>query len=339
MVNSGSSANLCLIQSLLNVGYIKKNDIVGVSSLTWSTNIMPLIQLGLQVKLIDCEIETLNISVNQIKKSINQNEKLSMLFITNTLGLCDELNKIAEFCEKNKIILIEDNCEALGSVYNKTLLGNFGLASTFSFFVGHHLSTIEGGMICTNDKDLHNELLMARAHGWDRNLPELEKNQIRNKHKINEFYSKYTFYDLAFNIRPTEINGFIGNIQIDFLDEIVKKREKNFIQVSEEIEKQYDLIPVKYNHMDVLSSFAIPIICKSSDVLNTYINKFKKNNIEIRPMIAGNMKDQPFFKKYTKCDNDLKNSNFVHHNSFYCGNNPDMTKDDIALIKETIKGN
>ena len=97
---------------------------------------MPLIQLGLQVKLIDCEIETLNISVNQIKKSINQNEKLSMLFITNTLGLCDELNKIAEFCEKNKIILIEDNCEALGSVYNKTLLGNFGFSLYLFIFCG-----------------------------------------------------------------------------------------------------------------------------------------------------------------------------------------------------------
>jgi len=138
-VNSGSSANLLLIQALLNINRFKKGDIVAVSALTWPTNIMPLIELGLQPILVDCEVDSLNISTRTLKDALEIQPNIKAFFLTNTLGLADDISEIAIFCSDKKIILLEDNCESLGSIIDGKLLGNFGLASTFSFFVGHHI--------------------------------------------------------------------------------------------------------------------------------------------------------------------------------------------------------
>src|SRR3989339_640409 len=166
-VNSGSSANLAIIQALLNLGKIKKGDAVGFSALTWSTNVMPLIELGLQPVPIDCALDTLNVSSRILLKTI-QKHPIKMLFLTNLLGFCDDIDEIYRICKKKDILLIEDNCESLGSVYKGKKLGNFGLASTFSFYVGHHMSTIEGGAVVTDNEELADMLAIVRAHGWDR---------------------------------------------------------------------------------------------------------------------------------------------------------------------------
>ena len=202
-VNSGSSANLILLQSLMNLGKFKKGDKIGVSALTWGTNVMPIIQMGLIPIAIDCEIESLNVSSRTLNERINE---LNGLFLTNALGFSHNISKIKDICSKKNIIFIEDNCEALGSRVSGTLLGNFGVASTFSFFVGHHISTIEGGMICTDDEKLYFSLIMARAHGWDRNLPIKKQQELRNKYNIDEFYSKYAFmnWGLMF-VRPKSV--------------------------------------------------------------------------------------------------------------------------------------
>ena len=228
--NSGSSANLAIVQALLNLGLLKKNDLSGFSAITWATNPMPLIQLGLQAIPIDVELNTLNISSNKLLSLLKKHD-IKMLFLTNLLGFCDDIDKIKNICKQKGIILIEDNCESLGTVYKNKKLGNFSLASTFSFFVGHHMSTIEGGAVCTDNEEIAIMLKLVRAHGWDRNLESKEQNKLRKKYNVeSSFYSKYTFYDLGYNLRPTEINGFLGNTQIKYLDEIVRKRERNFLK-------------------------------------------------------------------------------------------------------------
>src|SRR3989344_8996750 len=230
--NSGSSANLALIQSLRNMRKIKKGDYAGFSAISWPTNIAPLIQLGLKPMPVDVELETLNVSGKKLSQVLKTNP-LKIFFITNLLGFCDDIEKIREICQKNKIILIEDNCESLGTVYKGEKLGNFGLASTFSFFVGHHMSTIEGGAICTDDEDLWVMLNMVRAHGWDRNLPAQYQKRLRSEFKVSSsFYAKYTFYELAYNLRPMEINAFIGNVQLKLIDEINRIRNKNFFKIA-----------------------------------------------------------------------------------------------------------
>lgn len=169
--NSGSSANLAIVQALMNLGRIRKGENAGFSALTWATNPMPLIQLGLEAIPMDVELDTLNVSSAKLLEVLKWHP-IKLLFITNLLGFCDDIDTIREICDERGIILIEDNCESLGTVYKGKLLGNYGVASTFSFFVGHHMSTIEGGAVCTDDEELATMLKLVRAHGWDRNLPE-----------------------------------------------------------------------------------------------------------------------------------------------------------------------
>lgn len=328
-VGNGSVANLLLIQSLLNTGQLKRGDKVGFSALTWPTNVMPLIQLGLVPVAIDCEIETLNVSPQKLKDYISD---LSALFITNVLGFCDDLPGVKKLCDENNVLLIEDNCESLGSSINNTLLGNFGVASTFSFFVGHHMSTIEGGMVCTDDDKLHDYLVMGRSHGWDRNLSPESQQTFRSEAGIDDFYAKYTFYDIASNFRPSEINGFIGNTQMPYWDEIVSKRVDNFKAYSAAMANNDDFYQYKLDHMDVVSNFSMPVICKTPELAEKYKQKFLDADVEIRPVIAGNMTKQPFYKKYVDDQAPRPNSDLVHANGFYFGNNPEMTEEEIALL-------
>lgn len=332
-LNSGSSANLAIIQALLNLGKIKINDYVGFSALTWSTNVMPLIELGLKAVPIDVELDTLNVSSAQLKKTLKQHP-LKMLFLTNLLGFCDDLDEIRKICKEQKIILIEDNCESLGSEYKGEKLGNFGLASTFSFYVGHHMSTIEGGAVCTDSEQLASMLRLVRAHGWDRNLSEKRQIKLRDKHKVNStFYSRYTFYDLGYNLRPTEINGFIGNTQIQYLNEIVKKRKDNFFKMAPAIYGQADkYYPVRYDHMDLLSNFAVPVICKSTKIRDELVAKCE-GKVEIRPIVGGDMTLQPFFTKHLS-QRILHGSNakIIHNQGLYFGNNPELTNKEMDEI-------
>ncbi|HUX35687.1 MAG TPA: DegT/DnrJ/EryC1/StrS family aminotransferase [Candidatus Paceibacterota bacterium] len=330
--NSGSSANLALMQALLNTGMLKKGDKVGFSAVTWSTNVMPLIQLGLVPVPVDVELETLNVSTRTLKAALKEH-KLNALFITNLLGFSSDIGEIAKLCRGKKIILLEDNCEALGSVYKKKKLGNFGLASTFSFFVGHHMSTIEGGMVCTDDKELAEMLGIVRAHGWDRNLKPEEKISLRKRFKkTTDFYAQYTFYDLGYNLRPTEIQGFLGNIQLKFLPEIIRKRSDNFKKISKAIYKRSDLYyPLRLGHMDFISNFAVPVICRSREIRDELVEKCK-NSIEVRPVVGGDIVNQPFFRKYSKIRTSLPVADLIHEQGIYFGNNPDMTGKEIEKI-------
>jgi len=333
--NSGSSANLALIQALLNLERFQKDDKIGFSAVTWSTNIMPLIQLGLRPVPIDIELDTLNISSQTLQKVL-QTISLKALFITNLLGFCDDIDAIKKICDEKNIILIEDNCESLSTVYKGRKLGNFGLASTFSFFVGHHLSTIEGGAVCTDDGELAEMLKLVRAHGWDRNLNNYQKKLLRKKFGIHsDFYESYTFYDLGYNFRPTEINGFIGNYQLKYIDEILQKRNANFIKLAPILyKKTKQYYPIKFDHIDFVSNFAVPLICKTEDFQGK-LRKKCKNKIEIRPIVAGDLTQQPFFRKYMPfCANNFvyPNSQIVYKQGLYFGNNPDLTEEEIKEI-------
>ena len=332
-LNSGSSANLAVIQALLNLGRIKKGDNVGFSAITWSTDVMPIIQLGLNPIPVDVELNTLNISSRNLL-DILKKHKIKVLLITNLLGFCDDIDEIKKICDKRRIILIEDNCESLGTIYKNKLLGNFGLASTFSFYVGHHMSTIEGGAICTNDEELAAMIKLVRAHGWDRNLDFTKQAEIRKKFNVNStFYSRYTFYDLGYNLRPTEINGFIGNTQIPYLNEIISKRNSNFFKMAPYIYKQSDkYYPIKYSHIEYLSNFAVPVICKSRKIRDELVKKCE-GKLEIRPVVGGDMVEQPFFGKYvTGKFKDNINAKLIHEQGLYFGNNPELTEKEMTDI-------
>src|SRR3989304_4343525 len=337
-VNSGSSANLAIIQSLLNLGKINPGDKVGFSALTWSTNTMPLLELGLNPIPVDVEINTLNVSSRTFKETLKVH-KPKMLFLTNLLGFCDDLDEIVKICKQKNIILIEDNCESLGSVYKGKLLGNFGLASTFSFYVGHHMSTIEGGMVVTDNKRLADMLRLVRAHGWDRNLAMQDQEKIRKKFRVNStFYSRYTFYDLGYNLRPTEIAGFLGNYQLQFIDEILTKRNKNFLKLSRQLYQNKEYYPIRFDHMDFISNFAVPIVCRTKQKRAKLVQRCNQRG-EIRPIVGGDMTQQPFYSKHKQfIPKSWKNANakMIHEQGLYFGNNPEMTSEELKILAKVF---
>tara|TARA_B100001057_G_scaffold213163_1_gene213501 strand:- start:4770 stop:5945 length:1176 start_codon:yes stop_codon:yes gene_type:complete len=334
-VNSGSSANLLLLQSLLNLGRLKIGDKIAFSALTWSTNVMPIIQLGLVPVPIDVELNTLNINSKKIEETII-NESIKCLFITNLLGFCSDLDEIEKYCFSNNIILLEDNCESLGSVLKGKKLGNFGLASTTSFFVGHHLSTIEGGSVLTDDKELHQMFMITRAHGWSRNIESNLQSHLLQKHKLDEFYNKYSFYELGYNLRPTEINGFLGNNQLAYLDLMINKREQNYFLYQAAAKINDNILTLNTNHMDLVSNFAFPLVYKSRELSLAYREIFNSKEIEIRPIVGGNIARQPFFKKYYKDSFRMPVAELIHENGFYIPNNPELNSSELKIITETI---
>lgn len=332
-VNSGSSANFILLQALLNIGRLKRGDRIGFSALTWSTNVMPIIQLGMVPVAIDCELDTLNVSSKILQTRIKD---LNAFFLTNVLGLASDIGNIRTLCEEGGVIFLEDNCESLGSMIDGKLLGNFGVASTFSFFVGHHISTIEGGMVCTDDEELYNMLLIARAHGWSRNLSPQKQKELQDKYKIDDFYARYTFYDVGNNMRPTDIQGFIGTTQLDYWNSIVKKREENFNFLNKSILANGNIQVLRTKHMDIFSNFAVPIVCITDKIFKMYKKRFEDNDVETRPIIAGNITRQPFYKKYVHKEEKLENTDFINQHGFYFGNNPDLTEKELVFLSHLL---
>lgn len=329
LVTSGSAANLGLIQALLNLGRLKQGDKVGVSAVTWATNVMPLMQLGLVPVALDCSLENLNTTSATLAKQIRQ---LKAVFLTNVLGLCADIDVIRDLCAKNKVILLEDNCESLGTRYKGTLLGNMGLASTFSFFVGHHLSTIEGGMICTDDDELAEMLVMVRAHGWDRNLPKERQKALRKNEGVDDFHAKYTFYESAYNLRATEITGFLGHLQLPMLEATILKREKNFHRFQTALAKRTDQYhPLASSHIERVSSFAMPVIARSQDIMKKAVERFTKAGVEVRPVIAGDITTHPFWKKALPAA-DCPEAHIIHTQGFYFPNHPELTEEELEQL-------
>ncbi len=338
LFNSGGSSNLAMLQALVNLGRLKRGDRVGFSALTWSTNVMPIFQLGLVPVPIDCTPTTLNVMKHDLLTRLAEVD-LAALFITNAMGFTGDLFEIHELCRERGIILLEDNCEALGTVLpGGRRAGTFGLAASFSFFIAHHMSTVEGGMVCTDDDDLVEMLRIVRANGWDRNLTAAQQRKWRKKCGIHsEFIAKYTFYDLGYNMRPTEITGFLGSCQLRYLEETVAARQRIYDHLAAVSARNPDLVTLDRSHIDVLSCFSFPVLCKTPELRDTYLAQFSGAGVEIRPMIAGNIQNQPFYAKYAERRFDLPGTDFIDACGFYCGNYPELTEADLEVLASCLE--
>ena len=287
-VNSGSSANLVMAYSLLVQGKLR-NKVVIAPAVSWVTTVAPFIQLGYDVKLCDCDKDTLGLDTNHLKELIEKYDPSVIIFV-NVLGFPNKMDEINELCKDR--ILLEDSCESIGSTYNDKRTGSFGLMSSFSFYFGHHLSTIEGGMICTDDFDLYNILKSIRAHGWDRDLDEPFKTELKSKYDVNEFKDLYTFYYPGFNLRSTDLQAYIGLLQMDKIEKVVSVRNSNYNLYHENIKNDY--WKIKPTDNSFISNFAYPIITPKIEEL---VQSLKDNQIETRPLICGSIASQPFWLK------------------------------------------
>ena len=217
MVNSGSSANLLIVAALVLLSKydFKKGDEIIVPSLGWSTSYAPFTQYGLKLKFVDVDYETLNIDPEKINNAISK--KTKAILAINILGNPVEFKKIKEICDTNKLLLIEDNCESLGAKYGKRYTGSFGVAGSHSFFFSHHVQTIEGGMVTTNDRDICEYIRSLRSHGWTRDS--LEKNSF-SKSPTAKFKNSFNFVLPGYNLRPNELNGVLGLTQLQKISKL-----------------------------------------------------------------------------------------------------------------------
>tara|TARA_R110001599_G_scaffold166503_1_gene355996 strand:+ start:7905 stop:9077 length:1173 start_codon:yes stop_codon:yes gene_type:complete len=327
-VNSGSSANLAAIYSLILSGRLNNNKII-VPAVSWVTTVSPAIQLGLEPIMCDCNKENLGLDIDHLKRIIKQ-EKPSSLILVHVLGFSNDMDEILKLCTKNNITVIEDTCEAIGSNFNSKKLGSIGDLGTFSFYFGHHISTIEGGMVSTNDEELYNLLLSIRSHGWDRDLPDKTQKELRVKHGVSDFRALYTFYYPGFNLRSTDLQAFIGIGQMGRIDEIVSIRERNF-QLYQKLIKNNEW-KVSPREDSLTSNFAYPII---TDKIDELVGELSKNNIECRPLICGSIARQPFW--YDRYGNTkTPNADWLHNKGLYVPNNQDMTEDEVRYVSEII---
>ena len=330
-VNSGSSANLAGIYSLILSERMRNKKIV-VPAVSWVTTVTPAIQLGLEPIMCDCDENNLGLNIDHLKQII-KDENPSAIILVHVLGLPNHLDEIISLCKENDILLIEDTCESIGSKYNGEKLGTFGDLSTFSFYFGHHMSTIEGGMVSTNDEDLYHILLSIRSHGWDRDLPQKKQVELREKYNINNFRALYTFYYPGFNLRATDLQAFIGLGQLEKLDMIVENRNKNFLRYKNEIKNpEWN---VQEPEGSFVSNFSFPIITKN---ISKLVEELTDNDIECRPLICGSINEHPFwYERYGH--SDLPKSKKVHEYGLYLPNNHEMTEEELNKVIEIVNNN
>ena len=330
-VNSGSSANLAAIYSLYLSKRLKNNKII-VPAVSWVTTVSPAIQLGLEPILCDCNKENLGLDLEHLKKMI-ETEKPSSLILVHVLGFANDMDEIKKICDENNVLIIEDTCESLGTTYGDKKLGTIGLMGTFSLYFGHHASTIEGGMVCTDDEDIYHILLMIRSHGWDRDLPQKKVVELRTKYNIPSFRGLYTFYHPAFNLRSTDLQGFLGLEQLKKIDSMNSKRNKNYLLYDSLIKNDY--WKIKSQPKTYVSNFNYPIIT-TEDKIDKLIESLSYNEIETRPLICGSINQQPFWYERYGFSNNVPNADYLHKYGVYLPNNHELTEEEITFICNVV---
>lgn len=325
MVSSGSTANLLAIAALVYSKKLPKGSEVIVPAVSWSTTYAPLEQYGMKVVFADINRDTLNISVESLKKCIT--DKTKMVFLVNLLGNPNELDEIMEVCRSRNIIMIEDNCESLGAEYNGKQLGTFGLLGTYSFFYSHHICTMEGGMVVTEDKELYEYMLSIRAHGWTRNLP--KDSEIYEK-KDDSFYESFNFIVPGYNLRPLEMEGAIGLEQLKKMDQMISQRQKNAIYFKSKMNQIECIRTQKEVGHSSWFGFALilekQLIGKRQDIIRELVSK----DIEARPIVAGNFTRNKVIEYMDyRIPEPLVNADDIHFNGFFVGNH---SKNNFAEI-------
>tara|TARA_A100001015_G_C14969233_1_gene704381 strand:+ start:257 stop:1411 length:1155 start_codon:yes stop_codon:yes gene_type:complete len=330
MCSSGSTANLLMIASLFftKKPKLKRGDEVIVPSVSWSTTYFPLQQYGLHVKFVDVNLETLNFDLEALKKAVTS--KTKAILAVNLLGNPNNFDEIRNIIKDKNILLLEDNCESMGAKFNDKYTGSFGLMGTFSTFFSHHMSTMEGGMIITDDQEIYHVLLCIRAHGWTRNLP--IKNKVSNKSK-DWFEESFKFVLPGYNVRPLEMSGAIGIEQLKKLPPFLQQRRKNaltFIKLFSESKKV-----IIQKEIGNSSWFGFSLIIKDATPRNKIISKLTTANIDTRPIVTGDFTKNEVLKYFDySIHGNLINAKKVDTNGFFIGNShEDLTKEIYYLHK------
>ena len=334
MVSSGSAANLIATAALFFTKNpkLKKGDEVIVPAVSWSTTYSPLQQYGLKLKFVDIDLETLNYDLNALKSAVT--EKTKMIMVVNLLGNPNDFDIINDIIKGRDIIVFEDNCESMGAEYKGKQAGTFGVVGTFSTFFSHHMATMEGGFVSTDDEEIYHILLSLRAHGWTRNLP--QENYVCKKN-IDPFEESFRFVLPGYNVRPVEMSGAIGIEQLKKLPLFLQQRRKN-AKVFVDLFKDHENFMIQKN-IDNSSWFGFSLIIKRGSKLlrKDLINKLYNNKIECRPIVTGNFTRNDVMRYFDyKIHGTLANADHLHDNGFFVGNGHMPLDNQINFLFEVL---
>lgn len=334
MANSGSSANLLMISSLFYISdmslRLNKGDEVIVPAVSWSTTYFPLHQYGLKLKFVDIDKHTLNYDIEKLERAITS--KTRVIFLVNLLGNPNDFSKINSLIKEKNIFLLEDNCEAMGAKFEGKYTGTFGIMGTFSLFFSHHISTMEGGVVITENEELSHIMRSLRAHGWTRDLP--KENKVTGKKSANRFEESFKFVLPGYNLRPLEMSGAIGRLQLKKLPDIIKKRRDNgeFFKL---MLKNHPLFFIQ-EELGESSWFGFSLIIREDNNLsrNDLIAKLNQIGFECRPIVGGNFVKNKVMKYINyEIHESLDNADNIDNNGLFIGNHHYPIEDGIKLLK------
>ena len=331
-VNSGSSANLLMYHSLLLSEKLANKKIV-LPAVSWSTSVAPAIQLGFEPILCEADENTFGLDLDCLERLLKAHHPGAVL-IVHTLGVPNDMEPLLALKERYEFVLMEDACAAIGSCYDNQPVGTFGEISTFSFYYGHHLSTIEGGMICTHDESLHDILVQIRSHGWAKDLcPEKAENRARENNIIT-FNRPFTFYYPGFNLRSTNLNARIGLSQMKKIDHVVKRRIENHNIYQSRFRNATDFHCQRIDRA-VICSIAFVVLAKSQGHRERIAHVLRENRVETRPLGGGNMSRQPFWANCYE-STAFPVADRIHHTAFQLPNHPQLSPENVNHICDVV---
>lgn len=335
MVNSGSSANLIAVAAMFFTKNpkLKRGDEVIVPAVSWSTTYYPLAQYGLKLKFVDVDLHTLNFDLEQLKLAVSDNTK--MILAVNLLGNPNNFDAINEIIGDKDIILMEDNCESMGAEFKGKQAGTFGLVGTYSTFYSHHMATMEGGLIVTDDEEMYHVMICLRAHGWTRHLP--KENHVSNK-SDNAFEESFRFILPGYNVRPVEMSGVIGVEQLKKLPSFLDYRRKNAELFVSLFDNHKDFYIQK--NIDNSSWFGFSFIIKPESTLDRVeiVKKLEANQIDCRPIVTGDFTKNEVLKHFDyEIFGEMKNAQYLDKKGFFVGNHQVDLTQEIHHLFEVLK--
>jgi CDP-6-deoxy-D-xylo-4-hexulose-3-dehydrase len=336
MVNSGSSANLLALSILTNPLFedkIERGSSIITPAVTWATTVSPIVNVGCEPLFVDVDLDTLCINTDLLEDAIS--EKTSCIMPVHLMGHPCDTKKISKLALEKNLRLVEDSCEAHGASIEGKKVGTFGDIGTFSFFMSHHITTMEGGMLVTDNENIAEIGKSLRTFGWTR---EMEK-----KKEINEKYShidpRFLFVNLGYNLRPTELQGAFGRHQIKKLDSLIQHRRETARYWNERLMKYSDnlLLPTRNLENHVFFGYAITITENAPFSRKEMTDFLELKGIETRPIMSGNFTEQPVSKllQWKKHD-ELKNSKLIMRNSFFIGNHLQILEKEREYVADTF---
>ena len=332
-VSSGSTANFLFIAAVKEKYNLNDGDKVLVPACTWMTSVAPIFQNKLTPVFIDISLDNYCIDSEDLEKVRQQHPDIKFIFTTHLLGFHSDVNKLRESFPD--AIIGEDCCEAHGVTDEfGNRMNPYSKGATFSFYFGHHITTIEGGFVSTNDTELYDLMRMKRSHGLAREASPETYDKLQEQYP--DIIPTFLFVTDGYNFRNNEISAVLGMEQLKKLDKIIKIRNKNFIQYHQIISKHSDLFHVPINDPNI-SSFTFPLVCKNKEIYKLLISKLKEKGIEYRPLVAGNLLRQPFLKNYGfSYGKETFNADIIHDLGMYIGNSHFIGKKHLILLEKLL---